>query len=520
MKAKFYWLLTMVVLASLLLSACGPTPTPVPPTPVPPAATPVPPTPTPKPVQVVIAIGGDPSTLDPQYADDGNERAVNDNIYEMLLFRDPKTMAIVPGLAESYKQVDATTWRLTLRKGIKFHNGEELNAAAVVFSVKRILDPAFKSQQLSYVEGITGAKAVDDYTVDIITSGPLPILPVRLTWLKIVPPKYAKEKAAEFPNHPVGTGPYKFVEWKKGDHVTLEANQAYWGGAPKINRVIIRPIPEEATRLAALKAGEVDLVRGLIPEYVKDVPKAAHMPGLEFPWIRINTRKGKLADLKVRQALNYAVDKEALAKSLYGGFAVPADGQLLTKGHFGYNPGVKAFPYDLTKAKALLKEAGAVGMSVELIGESGRWLKDKELIEAVAGQLTEAGLKVNVKIVEWKAWLDLLFAGAEKAPDLQFSSHDNELLDASRTLSGLFTSKGNQAAYANPEVDKLVEAAATETDLAKREEMYRKAVKIINEEAACIFLLNLENIYGLSKRLEWTPRLDGRVLVKEMTVSQ
>ncbi|MBI4759258.1 MAG: hypothetical protein HY783_09735, partial [Chloroflexi bacterium] len=234
MKAKFYWLLTMVVLASLLLSACGPTPTPVPPTPVPPAATPVPPTPTPKPVQVVIAIGGDPSTLDPQYADDGNERAVNDNIYEMLLFRDPKTMAIVPGLAESYKQVDATTWRLTLRKGIKFHNGEELNAAAVVFSVKRILDPAFKSQQLSYVEGITDAKAVDDYTVDIITSGPLPILPVRLTWLKIVPPKYAKEKAAEFPNHPVGTGPYKFVEWKKGDHVTLEANQAYWGGAPKI----------------------------------------------------------------------------------------------------------------------------------------------------------------------------------------------------------------------------------------------------------------------------------------------
>lgn len=529
MRNRIYALITLMVLATVILAACvpapTPTPTPVPPTPTKPAPTPTPvlPTPTPAPVpkgKVVIAIGGDPSTLDPQYADDGNERAVNDNIYEMLLFRDSKTMAIIPGLAESYKQVDPTTWEFKLRKGIKFHNGEPFNADAVVFSVKRIIDPAFKSEQLSFVATLTDAKKVDDYTVRIITSGPDPILPARLTWMKIVPPKYTTENPKDFPNKPVGTGPYKFVEWKKGSHVTLVANEEYWGGVPKIKDVVIRPIPEEATRLAALKAGEVDLVRGLIPEYVKDVPKAVNIHGLEFPWIRINTKKGKLADVRVRQALNYAVDKETLAKTLYLGYAVPADGQLLTKGHFGYNPEVKAYPYDPAKAKALLKEAGAEGLTIELIGESGRWLKDKELIEAVAGQLTEVGLNVKVKILEWSAWLNLLFAGAEKAPDLQFSSHDNVLLDADRTLSAIFHSKGGQAAYANPEVDKLVDSGRTEIDMKKREEMYRKVVKTVHDEAACIFLLNLDDIYGLSKRLEWTPRLDGRILVKEMALTQ
>lgn len=532
---KFPALTILILMALVWVVACGPTPAPTaaptkapaPPTEAPTAAPAPPteaPTATPAPAgpagKVVIAIGGDPSTLDPQYADDGNERAVNDNIYEMLLFRDPKTMEIGPGLAESWKQVDPTTWEFKLRQGVKFHNGEPFNAEAVVFSVKRIIDPAFKSEQLSFVATLKDAKAVDDYTVQIITDGPDPILPARLSWMKIVPPKYTAENAKDFPNNPVGTGPYKFVEWKKGDHITLVANEEYWGGAPKIKDVIIRPIPEEATRLAALKAGEVDLVRGLIPEYVQDVPKSAYIPGLEFPWIRINANKGKLADVRVRQALNYAVDKDALAQSLYLGYAVPADGQILTKGHFGYNPNVKAYPYDPDKAKALLKEAGAEGLTVELVGESGRWLKDKELIEAVAGQLTEVGINVQVKIVEWSAWLDLLFAGAEKAPDLQFSSHDNVLLDADRTLSALFHSKGSQAAYSNPEVDKLVDEGRTETDVTKREEMYHKVVQIVHDEAACIFLLNLDDVYGLSKRLEWTPRLDGRILVKEMTLTE
>jgi peptide/nickel transport system substrate-binding protein len=243
------------------------------------------------------------------------------------------------------------------------------------------------------------------------------------------------------------------------------------------------------------------------------------VPGLEFSWIRINTNIEPLNDVRVRQALNYAVDKDALVDALYGGYAVRAEGQILTPGHFGYNPDVEAYPYDPELAQDLLEEAGATGATLELIGESGRWLKDRELTEAIAGQLEAAGLNIDINIVEWSDWLDLLFAGAEAAPDMQYSSHDNVLLDADRTLSALFTTDGSQSAYGNARVDELVENARTETDVELREEMYQEAVQIIRDEAACIFTVNLDNIYGLSANLEFSPRLDGRLFVKDMVLN-
>lgn len=512
MKTKLGTTLIVVLLLSLLASACG---TPAPPPP-PPEATPPPSGPT---GSIVIGDGGDPSTLDPQYADDGFERNVNDNIYEMLLHRDAEGN-IGAGLATDWEQVDDTTWRFTLRQGVEFHNGEPFNADAVVYSVERIIDPEFNSEQISFVETVIGAEAVDEFTVNILTGGPDPILPARMSWMKIVPPVYTEDNPDEFVSNPVGTGPYKFVEWARGDHVTLEANEDYWGGAPSIATVTIRPIEEDATRLAALQAGEVDLITGLIPEYLAQVENSVAIHGLEFPWIRINIDNPPLDDVRVRQALNYAIDKEALADALYGGYAGVADGQILTSGHFGYNPDVEAYPYDPEMAMDLLEDAGATGATLELVGESGRWLKDKELVEAVATQLEAVGLNIEVNIAEWSDWLDLLFAGREAAPDLQYSSHDNVLLDADRTLSGMFTLGGSQAAYNNPTVDQLVEDARTETDVATREDMYHQAVQTIHDEAACIFLLNLDNIYGLSERLEWTPRLDGRIMVGEMTLVQ
>jgi peptide/nickel transport system substrate-binding protein len=531
-KLSALTILTLIVLVSLV--GCGPTPAPPPTEAPPPTAAPTeaapPPTeapaPTPEPVaagptgEIVIVIGGDPSTLDPQFADDGNERAVNDNIYETLIARDSKTMDLSPGLAESWEQVDDTTWRFALRKGVKFHNGEDWNAEAAAYSINRVINPDFASEQISYYATVTGAEVVDDYTIEVTTDGPDPTLPTRLYWMKMVPPKYAAEDADTFAKKPVGTGPYKFVEWMRDDHVTLEANTEYWGGAPSIKTVVIRPIAEEVTRLAALQAGEVDLVRGLIPEYAEQVPRAVAIPGLEFPWLRLNALKGPTADVKVRLAINHAIDKEALAESLYLGYAVPAEGQLLTPGHFGFNPAVAAYPYDTAKAKELLEEAGYAGEEIELIGEAGRWLKDKELTEAVAGQLRDAGINVNIKIVEWSDWLDLLFAGADRAPDIQFSSHDNSLLDADRTLSAIYHSEGSQAAYKNEEVDKLVDEARTETDVAKREGLYHQAIQIAYDEAPVAPLVNLEDIYGLSERLQWEPRLDGKMLAYEMSLAE
>jgi peptide/nickel transport system substrate-binding protein len=498
MMRKAFGVLCVLVLLSLVLAACdigaGPS------------------------GELVIAIGGDPSTLDPQVADDGNERAVNDNIYETLIARDSATMELVPGLAESWSQVDDVTWELKLRTKVKFHNGEDFDAEAAAFAINRVIDPALASEQLSYFATIKEAKAIDETTLHVITDGPDPTLTTRLYWLKIVPPEYANDP--DFDTKPVGTGPYKFVEWVRDDHITLEANTDYWGDEPSIGKVTIRPIQEEVTRLAALKAGEVDLVRGLIPEYVGDVPKVASIPGLEFPWLRMNTLVGPLTSKDLRLAINHAINKEALAESLYGGYAVPAEGQILTPGHFGFNPNVKAYAYDPDKARQLIAAAGYQGEELEFIGESGRWLKDKELIEAVAGQLREVGLNVKVNIVEWSAWLDLLFAGADKAPIIQFSAHDNSLLDADRTLSALYHSTGSQTAYSNPEFDRLVDEARTETDLAKREQLYHQAVQIAHDDAVVGVLVNLKDIYGMTERLEWTPRLDGKMLVSEMTIKE
>jgi peptide/nickel transport system substrate-binding protein len=519
--ASFF--LGLVVVGALLLTACGPAPTEAPePTQPPAAATEALPQPTEPPAaeasQVIVAIGGDPTTLDPQAADDGNERAVNDNIYETLLTRD-YDMNIVPKLAESYEQLDETTWRFYLQDGISFTNGEPMNAEAVKFSLERVIDPEYNSEQLSFFETFTGAEVVDDLTVDIKTSGPDPILPARMYWLKIVPPEYASGDAQTFSENPVGTGPYKFVSWTRGVDVKLEANPDYWGGKPAIDEVTIRPIQEESTRMAALAAGEVDLVRDLLPEQIEMAPAAVHAPGLEFPIVRLNNKEGPLTDLKLRQAINYAVDKEAIAEALYSGYAIVADGQVLTPGHFGYNPNVEAYPFDPDKARELIAEAGYDGAELELVGEAGRWLKDRELIEAVAAQLTDVGLNVKVSIYEWAKYLDYLFA-EENQPTMIFVGHDNTLLDADRTFSGYYSCTGRVSSYCNDRVTELIDNARVETDVDAREAMYHEVVELSREDAAFLFLVNLENIYGLSERLQWKPRLDGRILITDMTLTE
>ncbi|MCK6579809.1 MAG: ABC transporter substrate-binding protein [Anaerolineae bacterium] len=463
---------------------------------------------------ITVAIGGDPTTLDPQAADDGNERAVNDNIYETLLTRDA-SMALQPLLAEGYEQIDATTWQFTLKSGISFTNGEPMNAEAVAFSINRNINPEFNSEQLSFFETITGASVVDDLTVSITTNGPDPILPARMYWLKIVPPVAAQ--ADGFAENPVGTGPYKFVSWSRGQQIELEANAEYWGGAPSISRVVIRPIPEESTRLAALQAGEVDFVRDLIPEQIDQAPVVKHIPGLEFPIVRLNNKDGILTDVRIRQAINYAVDKEAIAEALYGGYAVVAQAQVINSSHFGFNPDVQAYPYAPDMARQLLAEAGYSGEPIQFIGEAGRWLKDRELIEVVAAMLTDVGITVDVQILEWSNYLDLLFA-AENQPSMIFVANDNTLFDADRTFSGYYSCEGRVSSYCNDEVTQLINTARTETDSAARLEMYHRVVELTREDAAFLFLVNLENIYGLSERLEWEPRQDGKILFAQMTL--
>ena len=464
---------------------------------------------------VTIALGSEPTTLDPQLREDGGERAVNDNIYETLMVRTPDGK-LMPGLAaETPTLLDPQTWQVKLRPGIVFHNGEPFNADAVVFSIKRLIDPKFNSEQISFFNTIKDAAKIDDLTVTIQTDGPDPILLSRLYWLKMVPPTYAGD--AGFAEAPVGTGPYKFSGWKRGQNIVLERNQAYWGETPAIEKVTYRFVEEPGTRLAGLMAGEFDLITNLLPEFTQQVPQAVNILGLEHPIIILNADGGPTQDVRVRQALNYAVDKQALAEGLFEGYAQVAQGQLLSPSFFGFNPDVKAYPYDPDKAAALLKEAGAQGATVELIGTAGRWLKDRELVEAVAAYWDAVGIKAKVRIFEFNEYLNRLFDRQTRG-DAIFVVSSNELLDADKSFSAYYKSGGIGSSNTDADLAALIDQARTETDPDKRLALYHQAVQLAHDQAYFLWLLNIEDIYGLSERLQWKGRVDAKLLVSEMQV--
>ena len=466
--------------------------------------------------QITIALGSEPTTLDPQLRDDGNERAVTVNIYETLLTRSAEG-DLEPLLATDLPtQVDATAWEFKLQSGITFSDGEPFNADAVVSSVERVIDPKFSSEQSGWYTGITGAKKVDDTTVDITTGSPDPTLPARMAVMRMVPPQASQK--ADFADQPAGTGPYKLVEWTKGDHITLERNPDYWGDQPQIAQVTYNFSEDSGARLSGLLSGQYDLITNLSPDDITSAPNSASVLGQEHPVMILNARDGVTADLRVRQAMNYAIDKDTMVQSLLGGKAQVDACQILSQSIPGFNSSLQAYPYDPQKAKQLLQAAGAEGATVNLVGESGRWLKDREIIEAVANYWDAVGLKVNVQIFTFDEYLNRLF-DQKKRPDAIFVSSGNDLLDADRQLSTYYSMDGIGSSNSDTKLKGLIDQARQETDTTKREQLYNEAVKIGCDQAYFAFLFNEEDIYGLSSRLQFQPRVDGYIPVKEMSVT-
>jgi peptide/nickel transport system substrate-binding protein len=463
--------------------------------------------------EITIALGSEPTTLDPQLREDGGERAVNDNVYETLMARTPEG-DLVPGLAaEEPTQIDDTTWEFKLQEGVTFHNGEPFNADSVVHSLERIIDPDFASEQASFVSTVEGAEAVDEYTVHVTTSGPDPLLPTRMYWTKMVPLEASEEDG--FADEPVGTGPYQFSEWVKGDHVTLERYSDYWGdNSSNVESVTYRFISEPSTRLSALLADEINLMTNLLPEDVERAPKAESVQGVENPIMILNATGGVTEDPRVRQAMNYAVDKEALADDLFEGYASVAQCQIMSPQIEGYNDSLEGYPYDPEQAQELLAEAGAEGASVQIVGTSGRWLKDRETVETVAAYLNEVGLQAQPEIFEFDEYLNRLFG--EVRPDSVYVTSSNELFDADRQLSAYYQLDGVGDSNEDEELDGWVDQAREETDPEARQELYDQATQKACDEAYFLFLLHIEDIYGMSEDLDWQPRVDAKMLVKDM----
>jgi len=461
-----------------------------------------------------IAVGSEPTTLDPQLMSDGGERLVNQNIYEPLINRDPAGV-LVPVLAsELPRLVDPLTWEVKIREGVTFQDGEKLDAATAAAAIERIIDPNFKSRQLSQVVTIKKAEASGPMTVRITTSEPDPTLPLRLTFLQIVPREASKKP--DFADKPVGTGPYRLAEWSKGTRVTLEVSPTWRGAKPTIPRAQFRFVPDPSVRLAGLLAGDFDLINNIAPEDYKRAPQAVEVDGLFHNFFVFNATDGITKDVRVRQALNYAIDKQALATELYEGYATPAKGQFIGKDSTGFSEKVQAYPYDPALAKKLLKEAGAEGAALEVIGTAGRWLKDRETIEAVAGYWTQAGLKVTVRMYEFREFLNRL-GDRNNRPMAIFSSAANGQLDADRMVTSYLTAGRNFSSSADAEINAMIAPARTELDPVKRGQLYDKILGRARDEAYFGFLLNYKDLYGMSKRLKWQPRADQQMLISEMS---
>ncbi|HSL60441.1 MAG TPA: ABC transporter substrate-binding protein, partial [Desulfotignum sp.] len=233
--------------------------------------------------------------------------------------------------------------------------------------------------------------------------------------------------------------------------------------------------------------------------------------------IILNADSGITQDVRVRKALNYAVNKMALANGLFEGFAQVAQGQLLSPSFFGFNDQVTAYPYDPDLAAKLIEEAGVKGQTIELIGTSGRWLKDRDLVEAVADYWKKAGLDVTVRIFEFNEYLNRLFDRKTRADGI-FVVSSNELLDADKSFSAYYKAGGVGASNSDETLAGLIDAARSETDPQKRERLYHEAVQLAYDQAYFVWLLNIEDIYGLSQRMVWPGRVDAQLLIKEMQV--
>jgi peptide/nickel transport system substrate-binding protein len=367
---------------------------------------------------------------------------------------------------------------------------------------------------------------VDEYTVNFYTKEPFPaMLNSALPQLYVIPPKYWKEigGAEKYTFKPIGTGPYVLTEWKKDDRIVMDKNEKYWGKLPRgIDRIIWKPVPDDTARAAGLETGEFDLIANMS---INSVPRAEAQPKLKLisvPSYRVytvnlsNIDPTPIANKKVRQALNYAVDNEMIVKNLFMGKAKVLQGQLLFEGEFGFNPNLKPYPYDPAKARKLLAEAGYPnGFEATFKFPAGRYAQDKEVSEAVAGMLEKVGIKCKMVQLEGGEFLKQLIArelrpmyygGSAPPPD-------------PHGMMSQYRSDWRYAIHKNAEIDKLIDEGMVEMDLKKREKIYHKLTEIMYDECPAIFMFQGVDFYGMTKRLKnWMPTGDQRIFLYDISL--
>jgi peptide/nickel transport system substrate-binding protein len=467
---------------------------------------------------LTIDAPNDAATLDPHLQWDADSYGVYRNIFDNLLTRDASGK-IEPQIATTWRHVDDVHVEFDIRTDVKFQDGTPLTADDVVFSVKRITNPALKSSQLSQFDQIVGAEARGPAKVLLTMKTPYPVLLAQLVKLSIVPKAYVERVGdQDFNIKPLGSGPYKLREWQKGVQAVLEANPAYWHGKAPFKTVIFRAVPDVSTRIADLKTGRADLIRLLPPDEAIALQSDARLAVLTVPtervgYLFINAQAGATTDLRVRRAIAYAIDKQGLVDALLQGFGKPVN-SIGAEPIFGYTPDVAGYGYDPAKAKALVKEAGAEGAAITFLTSPAY---DRRVVEAIQQMINDVGLKVEVVALDHATFLRRRQGTPADAGGLALGVWSCACQDADGIIFPLFRSGSTWSKYSNPAYDAAVDAARSTLDEAKRMAEYRKAYEILREDVPGLGLYQAYATYGARKELKWQPTPNESLFVMDMS---
>lgn len=477
--------------------------------------------------EVVVGISSDPQSWDPIDTFLLDWSTVATSIYEGLVERD-LDLELQPGLAESWEYLDDNTLEFKLRQGVVFHNGEPFNAEAVKFTFERLLgEEGQKGPQYSNYKSIDSVEVKDEYTITMNLNAPDPVLLTKLAGYGsvIVPPAYVTEVSdEEFNNKPVGTGPFKMTDYKRDQEVVLEKNEDYWkDGLPKLDKVTFKFIPEASTRLAELQTGKIDIMKRVEVAQTKTVKDTAFLKLEEVGTptvfsLRFDTAQAPLDKKEVRQAINYAINKDEIIKEILGGYGIPIS-TYQSELSFGNNPDLKPYAYDPEKAKEMLKAAGvAEGTELEVFipGNDGNF---KEITQAVAFYLEEVGLKMNINSVDNTTLTsDLIPTG--KAGHMYRQGWGGWTLDFDNTAY-LMYHEGEQwnPSFKDEKVEELLAAQRATVDQDERHKIFMELTTVLYDLAPEVNLYQSVDLYAVNNRLEnFQPPHEDRMRLEEVTV--
>ena len=470
--------------------------------------------------RVTVALASDTSTQDPHMHTERMGIIINQHIFDTLVARDTKTWQPVPHLAESVKSVDPLTWELKLRKGVKFHNGEPFNAESVKFSFDRVLNPEQKAPIRGFFTWIKSVDVVDEHTVRITTNKPYPLIHEILTFgnFGMVPPRYVKEKGdAHFARNPVGTGPYRFVEWRKGERTVIEANDQYWKGAPAVKTIAFRVIPETATQIAELLSGGVDIIRAVPPDQIPAIERSGTARVTATKILRVvflqldgdgRAGKGPLTDVRVRRAINHAINVDEIIAKILGGKAVrtPTGNNPMV---FGYDATTKPYPFDPAQARKLLAEAGYPnGIELTLNTYTGSIVSVDQVAQAVMGYLGQVGVQTKVRHFADVGQYLANFRGS-KLDGITFASWGYNSVFDTDAIYYIHFHTGEPYTYNSAkEMDQWLDEARATVDPKKRQEIYARFQRFIVEQAYWVPMYAQFTIEAVSNKLNYEASSD------------